>query len=147
MSVLLERLDAERLPEESQARALKRLTESNMLVFRSPEGSTISCFSKIMTQLHKASATSYWTYHDCRRTFASHLGEAGQDRDVVDGILNHKASSTSSGVMGVYNRSTRWPAQVAVMNVWGKMLGGFVGVAESEQPEAGNVVAFGKGAA
>lgn len=145
--VLLERLDAERRPEETQVQALKRLTEDNALVFRSPKGSTISGFSKIMAQLHKSSDTSDWTYHDARRTFASHLGEAGQDRDVVDGILNHKASSTSAGVMGVYNRSTRWPAQVAVMTVWGKMLGGFVGVADSEQPEAGNVVAFGKGAA
>jgi integrase len=140
IEVLELRLDAARQPGESREAALKRLVAEQALVFPSPKtGTPIQAFSSIIEQLHKASGTSAWSMHDLRRTFASHLGEAGQDVGIVDQVLNHKASSTKTGVMAVYQRSARWPMQVDAMKVWGKMLAGFTGWT-APAAEASNII-------
>jgi hypothetical protein len=60
--------------------------------------------------------------HDLRRSFATALGEAGVTETIADAILNHKQSATRGGVLGVYQRSARWPEQVAAMQRWGRLL-------------------------
>jgi integrase len=146
LEVLQERLDAARIDGESRDDALKRLSKGGALVFPSPRsGTPITAFSKMLDRLLDASGTTNWSWHDLRRTFASHLGEAGQDIGLVDQILNHKSSATRSGVMGVYQRAQRWPQQVEAMKVWGAMLAAFTGWT-APAAETSNVVTFQKGA-
>ncbi|MDA8249550.1 MAG: tyrosine-type recombinase/integrase [Rhodospirillales bacterium] len=63
-----------------------------------------------------------WTWHDFRRSFATALGEAGIPETVADAVLNHRQAATRGGVLGVYQRSTRWPEQVKAMEWWGRLL-------------------------
>ena len=63
-----------------------------------------------------------WRLHDMRRSFATALGEAGVSETIADAILNHRQAATRAGVLGVYQRSVRWPEQVAAMQHWGRLL-------------------------
>lgn len=103
------------------------------LVFPAPRsGGEIDTFTKIKVALVDATAPedadkvkdvlSTWTWHDFRRSFASALGEAGVAESVADAILNHRQSASRGGVLGVYQRSSRWPEQVAAMRRWGEVL-------------------------
>lgn len=63
-----------------------------------------------------------WTWHDFRRSFATALGEAGIPEAVADAVLNHRQSATRGGVLGVYQRASRWPEQLRAMELWGRLL-------------------------
>ena len=41
---------------------------------------------------------------------------------IDDAVLNHPQAATRGGVLGVYQRATRWPEQVAAMQTWGRIL-------------------------
>jgi integrase len=103
------------------------------LVFPAPlAGGVLTAFSGIKIALGKAidSGTidydagplAVWSFHDHRRSFATALGEAGILETIADGILNHRQSATRGGVLGVYQRSSRWPEQVRAMELWGRLL-------------------------
>jgi integrase len=105
------------------------------LVFPAPvSGRPIDTFTDIKAALVNATASEAelnqapdeldgWTWHDFRRSFATALGEAGIPEVVVaDAILNHRQSATRGGVLGVYQRASRWPEQVRAMDLWGKLL-------------------------
>ena len=48
----------------------------------------------------------HWTIHDLRTTFSTLASEAlGADIAIVDRILNHVATATTSKIMRVYNKS------------------------------------------
>jgi integrase len=108
------------------------------LAFPSPKaGKPIGVFSEVLRALHKAAPdVERFAFHDFRRSFASALGQLGQDDEsVIDACLNHKQSSTRGGVLGLYNRSSRLPAQHAAIERWGQLLssalqGRFPGEAE-----------------
>jgi len=68
-------------------------------------------------QLLKASATSDWTIHDLRRTFASNLGKLGVPIHVTEKLLNH-VSGTTGGIVGVYQKHQYWDEQVAAIQSW-----------------------------
>jgi hypothetical protein len=73
-----------------------------------------------------------------RRSFASTLGKLGHDDDVaIDGVLNHRQSSSRGGVLGTYNRSTRLPAQHAALERWGAILADAL---EGRFPEEADVI-------
>jgi len=94
------------------------------LVFPAPRsGIKITAFSAIKRAMDRAAPEiTGWRLHDCRRSFASALGEAGVAEPVVDAVLNHRQSATRGGVLGVYQRAQRWPEQVRAMEVWGNLL-------------------------
>ena len=69
--------------------------------------------------LDAAAKLTGWTWHDFRRSFATALGEAGISEAVADAVLNHRQSATRGGVLGVYQRASRWPEQVKAMQLWG----------------------------
>ena len=73
-----------------------------------------------------------WTWHDFRRSFATALGEAGISEAVADAILNHRQSATRGGVLGVYQRATRWPEQVKAMQLWGQLLAAALNPGEAD---------------
>jgi hypothetical protein len=72
--------------------------------------------------LSEKSGISGWSWHDFRRSFATALGEAGIPEAVADAVLNHRQSATRGGVLGVYQRASRWPEQVKAMQLWGRLL-------------------------
>ena len=41
---------------------------------------------------------------------------------MADAALNHRQSATCGGVLGVYQRASRWPEQVRAMELWGRLL-------------------------
>lgn len=93
------------------------------LVFPAPvSGRAVDTFSDIKTELDEATGLDGWTWHDFRRSFATALGEAGIPEAVADAILNHRQAATRGGVLGVYQRASRWPEQVKAMELWGKLL-------------------------
>lgn len=93
------------------------------LVFPSPRaGNAIETFSDLKTALDKEAKLTGWRWHDFRRSFATALGEAGVSEATADAMLNHKQAATRGGVLGVYQRATNWPGQVAAMKAWGAAL-------------------------
>jgi Phage integrase family len=109
--------------------ARKQATDGKGLVFPAPRsGDIVDTFSDIKTTLTEATssggspALTGWTWHDFRRSFATALGEAGIPEAVADAILNHRQSATRGGVLGVYQRASRWPEQVKAMQLWGWLL-------------------------
>jgi integrase len=119
---------------------------SSGLVFPAPVcGGVLSTFTAIKTNLAKAAgrqqregdaaprSTIGWTFHDFRRSFASALGEADLPEAVADLVLNHRQAASRSGVLGVYQQSVRWPAQVRAMELWGRLLA--AAIEEEASPE------------
>ncbi|MSO99830.1 MAG: site-specific integrase [Acetobacteraceae bacterium] len=107
------------------------------LVFPSPRaGKAIDTFTKIKAALAKADpGLTGWRFHDARRSFASTLGEAGIPEAVADAVLNHRQAATRGGVLGVYQRSSRWPEQVKAMELWGRLLVAEIGGKEASGAE------------
>jgi integrase len=107
------------------------------LVFPAPNSKgAVDTFTDIRTELVAATGIDGWVPHDFRRSFASALAEAGIPESVCDAMLNHKQSATRGGVLGVYQRSSRWPEQVRAMDLWGRLLAG----ALAEKEPGANVV-------
>jgi integrase len=104
-------------------RARHEATGGKGLVFPAPKsGEAVDTFSDLKSVLSEASGVTGWTWHDFRRSFATALGEAGIPEAVADAILNHRQSATRGGVLGVYQRASRWPEQVKAMELWGRLL-------------------------
>ena len=85
-------------------------------------GKPITSHGWIKRKLDAASGVTGWRLHDLRRSFATSLGEVGVAETVVDAVLNHRQAATRGGVLGVYQRSVRWPEQVGAMETWGEVL-------------------------
>jgi integrase len=93
------------------------------LVFSAPmSGAVLNSFTDIKVALAEKARLTGWTWHDFRRSFATALGEAGIPEAVADAVLNHRQAATRGGVLGVYQRASRWPEQVKAMKLWGRVL-------------------------
>lgn len=114
-------------------RERREKTGGKGLVFPAPvSGGVLTAFSGIKRALIKATKVDHlddniaplaaWSFHDHRRSFASALGEAGVPETVADAVLNHRQAASRGGVLGVYQRSSRWPEQVKAMEHWGRLL-------------------------
>jgi integrase len=129
-------------------RARHEATGGKGLVFPAPKsGRAIGTFSALKATVADAttperdddgSSLTGWTWHDFRRSFATALGEAGIPEAVADAVLNHRQSATRGGVLGVYQRASRWPEQVKAMELWGRLLAAAI---EGREADA-NVVAM-----
>jgi integrase len=104
-------------------------TGGKVLVFPAPKsGDVVDTFSDIKAALIDATAEEHdealtgWTWHDFRRSVATALAETGVPESVADQILNHRQAATRGGVLGVYQRASRWPEQVKAMEHWGELL-------------------------
>jgi integrase len=63
-----------------------------------------------------------WRLHDLRRSFVTHLADAGHDETLLDLIINHRAARSRSGVRGIYQRAVRWQERVAALAAWNDRL-------------------------
>lgn len=65
----------------------------------------------------------HWTIHDLRTTFSTLACEKlGADIAVVDRILNHVATATTSKIMRTYNKSELFEPRRQVMRAWASLL-------------------------
>ena len=93
------------------------------MVFPAPvSGRAVDTFTGIKEAITEAAGLTGWTWHDFRRSFATALGEAGIPESVADAVLNHRQAATRGGVLGVYQRASRWPEQMRAMEFWGQLL-------------------------
>jgi integrase len=83
--------------------------------------------ASIDARIPPAAPVPDWRLHDFRRSCVTHLAEQGHDETVLDLLLNHAASRSRGGVLGVYQRSQRWPERVAALAAWGELLGQYLG--------------------
>ncbi|HME23710.1 MAG TPA: integrase arm-type DNA-binding domain-containing protein [Acetobacteraceae bacterium] len=119
-----------------------KATGGKGLVFPAPRaGGVLTAFSGIKAAVVDATAAqgealNGWAWHDTRRSFATALGEAGVSETVADAVLNHRQAATRGGVLGVYQRGSRWPEQMRAMELWGRLLAEAITGAE----EPANVV-------
>lgn len=86
--------------------------------------------------LNAASGLDAWTWHDFRRSFATHMAEDGVAEAVADAILNHRQAATRGGVLGVYQLARRWPEQRAALDSWGAALKAAIATERKRQAPA-----------
>lgn len=99
------------------------------LVFPNRNGGVISRSSHLNNCVRRAAPNvEDWRLHDLRRTFATQMAEHGPrfPEAVIDMVLNHKASATRGGVLGVYQAAARQSEQAEVMTAWGNILAGIL---------------------
>jgi integrase len=63
-----------------------------------------------------------WQMHDFRRSLVTHCAEQGADIAVLDSLLNHAASATRGGIVGVYQKATLLEPMRQVMRCWNLLL-------------------------
>ena len=81
-----------------------------------------------------------WALHDLRRSFATTLGRLGEDDEVtIDAILNHRQSASCGGVIGVYQKAVRLPAQAKALERWGTLVADAL---DGRFPEEAAVIPF-----
>jgi integrase len=93
------------------------------IVFPAPKSRrALTSFQGLKLALGEKAGITDWSWHDMRRSFATALGESGVSEVIADAVLNHRQSATRGGVLGVYQRASRWPEQVKAMELWGRLL-------------------------
>jgi integrase len=117
---------AAQLPLSPAARAIleaRKATATGDLVFPTAAGGMFVNWDRMLARIRVAIGEdenvrgSRTTIHDTRRAFVSHL--AGSfDIDLLDQCLGH----TRRGVLGVYQRSARWPERVSALNAWADLV-------------------------
>jgi integrase len=114
------------LPLSPPARAIleaRKAVATSDLVFPTADGAVFVNWDRLITRIRKAigedknDRSARASIHDFRRAFVSHLAGAF-DVDLLDQCLGH----TRRGVLGVYQRSARWPERIAALNAWADLI-------------------------
>lgn len=101
-------------------RTLPRIGNSP-LVFpanRVRSANPVSGFSKALTTASRLSGVEGFTWHDLRRTAATHMAARGVAPHVCERILNHSGGSTMSAIARVYNVHSYGPEMRAALDDW-----------------------------
>lgn len=126
-SIIADALAAPERPRESQ------------FVFSMTGDSSVSGFTKAKRRLDRiisegrratclqtdveVSEMEHWTLHDLRTTFSTLACEVlGADIAVVDRILNHVATATTSKIMRVYNKSELFEPRKRLLIEWAELI-------------------------
>ena len=98
--------------------------EKQTWLFSTTGDGPVKGFSKAKTKIDQESGVTGWTFHDLRRTFATHATERlGINPAVVDKIQNH-VSGAVTGVAAVYQRGQYLEQRKAAMSAWADFLAG-----------------------
>jgi len=92
------------------------------LVFAGRGNRPVGGWTDIRRALLEEAGVGEGTLHDIRRTVVSTLADHGWEPSVVDKLLNHAASATMSGVMGVYQHSEQWKQKRTALTAWAELL-------------------------
>ena len=121
---------AHELPLSPAAHAIieaRKPTASSDLVFPGRKGTPFTNWDKMLTRVRKTigedkkDRTSRVSIHDFRRAFVSLLADRF-DIDALDQCLGH--TGTQRGVIGVYQKSLRWPDRVRALDAWAELITG-----------------------
>ena len=89
----------------------------------SKSGEPMKAWSYFNKTVRLASGISDFNLHDLRRTFTSLLSEHSPfSESLIDSLLNHKRSSTRSGVMRAYQHAKNLKQRREIMDWWDKFL-------------------------
>jgi integrase len=95
------------------------------LAFPGPNDGGVFCgWSRLLKRLRTATGRAEFGFHAVRRGFVTELSNCGFDPDLLDGMLNHSASETRSGVKGVYNLFERLRERRRAMDAWADLVVG-----------------------
>lgn len=84
-------------------------------IFSTTNGqSSSSGFSKAKKKIDKLSGVKDWTFHDIRRSVATHMAKEGVMQEHIERILGH----TIVGVAGTYNRYSYLDEKVVALELW-----------------------------
>jgi integrase len=98
----------------------------------------VSGWNWLKRELDQRSGVAGWRLHDFRRSLVSIMAEkAGGDVAVLDSLLNHAASATRGGVIGVYQRAILVEPMRKVMTLWDDLLRNALGPAGAETSQNG----------
>jgi integrase len=78
------------------------------------------------------SGVTEWRFHDFRRSLVTILAESGVNIAVLDSMLNHAASATRGGVIGVYQKATLLEPMRDAMRIWNRLLENAIAPAEEK---------------
>jgi integrase len=96
--------------------------KSEHWVFTTNGTGPVRGFSQAKGRIDKESGVNGWTFHDLRRSFATHATETlGVSPVVVDKILNH-SSGAVKGVAAVYQRGEYRTERRTALENWGKYI-------------------------
>jgi integrase len=96
--------------------------DSSGWVFTTTGAGPVKGFSKAKRRLDNACKVSGWTFHDLRRSFATHITQAlGVSPVVTDRLLNH-ASGAVRGIAAVYQRGEYLEQRQWAMEAWGAFI-------------------------
>jgi integrase len=85
-------------------------------IFSTTNGTTPSSgFSKAKIKLDELTGISNWTFHDIRRSVATHMARAGVIQEHIERVLGH----TVGGVAGTYNRYSYLEEKRLALEIWG----------------------------
>ena len=113
--------------------ALPEPGDPEALVFATATGRPFNGWSKAVSRIRKRSGVGGWSPHDLRRSMVSIVADLRPDisEAALDRVLTHSASSTTSGVKAVYQRSAGMAGMRLAVDAWDEILRGAL---------AGNVV-------
>ena len=102
---------------------LPRFEEQPWLFSTTGKG-PVKGFSKAKVKFDKESGVTGWTFHDIRRSFATHATERlGISPVVVDKVQNH-VTGALRGVAAVYQRGEYLEQRKVAMSAWAEFLAG-----------------------
>jgi integrase len=78
----------------------------------------LNSWTRVKTQLDKASDVSDWRIHDLRRTAATGLQKLGTPLQVTEAVLGHTTGSRG-GIVGIYQRHDYAGEKRAALEAWG----------------------------
>lgn len=104
------------LTSRSQAILQKQpLWNGGDFIFSSTNGRTPSSgFSKAKLRIDKICELESWTFHDLRRSVATHMARIGIIQEHIERVLGH----TIAGVAGTYNRYSYLEEKLSALKKW-----------------------------
>jgi len=83
----------------------------------------VSGWNWLKRELDRKLSIPPWHLHDFRRSLVTLLAEKGVDIALLDSLLNHAASVTRAGVIGVYQKASLIEPMRQAMASWDRLIG------------------------
>jgi len=113
------------LPLSPMAADILRGIQYDNLIFSTNGTTPISGWSKVKNRFDAATGIAKWTFHDIRRSAATHMAEIGVQPHIIEEILNH-ISGHKAGVAGIYNRAAYSGEKRAALERWANHIEGLL---------------------
>ena len=99
---------------KSEIDALPRFNHGDFCFSTTNGRRPVSGFSKAKCRFDHALELNHWTFHDIRRSVATHMAEIGVLQEIIERVLGHKIA----GVAGTYNRHSYFDQKLEALEKW-----------------------------